>query len=57
MFDKFTQKQIDAFKADLQVWFEDYEKEVGSGEWEKMLIEVFQAGYGDFWREIISIPD
>jgi hypothetical protein len=51
---KFTQDNIDDFKRDLDVWFEDYLKDGQTGEWENQLVEVFTAGYGDSFREIIS---
>ena len=45
-----TQEQIDGFKKDLQIWYEDYVKDDCSGEWEEQLSEVFEAGYGKSWQ-------
>ena len=42
----FTQEQIDEFKRDLQIWYEDYVKDDRKGEWESQLRVVFFAGYG-----------
>ena len=51
---KFTQEDIDMFKTNLQIWFEDYKKDGCEGEWESQLLEVFKAGYGESFRDILS---
>lgn len=50
-----TQDNIDQLKADLQEWFNDYEKDGKDeeGEWASQLKEVFSAAYGADWIDAL----